>query len=182
MLSKSQNSRLRNTQRSEEDAHGYHHASHNCPCHSVAWRRRLVRPWTLVLDAADFKLARRCNAAALSSVTDAAKSAATPSEEEKMTVMDVPLVADVAAMPMPFVAPKKWKATVKRAPAKTPPKKAPQKRRLRKPPRSLQSNPLLNNQRRRLSIHPRKKRNQLPSGRLLGRRRLGRKRKQIDRS
>ena len=24
----------------------------------------LVRPWTLVLDAADFKLARRCNAAA----------------------------------------------------------------------------------------------------------------------
>jgi hypothetical protein len=64
MLSKSQNSRLRNTQRSEEDAHGYHHASHNCPCHSVAWRRRLVRPWTLVLDAADFKLARRCNAAA----------------------------------------------------------------------------------------------------------------------
>ena len=59
-----------------------------------------------------------------SSVTDAAKSAATPSEEEKMTVMDVPLVADAAAMPMPLVAPKKWKATVKRAPAKTPPKKA----------------------------------------------------------
>ena len=58
-----------------------------------------------------------------SSVTDAAKSAATPSEEEKMTVMDVPLVADAAAMPMPLVAPK-WKATVKRAPAKTPPKKA----------------------------------------------------------
>jgi hypothetical protein len=51
------------TQRSKEDAHGYHHASHNCPCHSVAWRR-LVRPWTLVLDVADFKLARRCNAAA----------------------------------------------------------------------------------------------------------------------
>lgn len=59
-----------------------------------------------------------------SSVTDAAKSAATPSEEEKMTVMDVPLVADAAAMPMPLVAPKKWKATVKPAPAKTPPKKA----------------------------------------------------------
>ena len=59
-----------------------------------------------------------------SSVTDAAKSAATPSEEEKMTVMDVPLVADAAAMPMPLVAPKKWKATAKPAPAKTPPKKA----------------------------------------------------------
>jgi hypothetical protein len=59
-----------------------------------------------------------------SSATDAAKSAATPSEEEKMTVMDVPLVADAAAMPMPLVAPKKRKAPAKRAPAKTPPKKA----------------------------------------------------------
>jgi hypothetical protein len=59
-----------------------------------------------------------------SSVTDAAKSAATPSEEEKMTVMDVPLVADAAAMPVPLVAPKKRKARVKRAPTKTPPKKA----------------------------------------------------------
>jgi hypothetical protein len=59
-----------------------------------------------------------------SSGTDAAKSAATPSEEDKITVMDVPLVADAAAMPMPLVAPKKRKALVKRAPAKTPPKKA----------------------------------------------------------
>jgi hypothetical protein len=59
-----------------------------------------------------------------SSITDAAKSAATPSEEEKMTVMDMPLVADAAAMPMPIVAPKKRKARVKRAPIKTPPKKA----------------------------------------------------------
>src|ERR1700720_4636174 len=59
-----------------------------------------------------------------SSVTDDAKSAATPSEEEKMTVMDVPLVADAAAMPMPLVAPKKWKATGKRPRAKTPPNKA----------------------------------------------------------
>jgi hypothetical protein len=58
------------------------------------------------------------------SVTDAAKSAAAPSEEDKMTVMDVPLVADAAAMPKPLVAPKKRKAQVKRAPAKTPPKKA----------------------------------------------------------
>ena len=58
------------------------------------------------------------------SVTDAAKSAATPSEEDKMTVMDVSLVADTAAMPMPLVAPKKRQAQVKRAPAKTPPKKA----------------------------------------------------------
>ena len=53
-----------------------------------------------------------------SSVTDAAKSAATPSEEEKMTVMDVPLVADAAAMPMPLVASKKREAPVKRAPPK----------------------------------------------------------------
>ena len=53
-----------------------------------------------------------------SSVTDAAKSAATPSEEERVTVMDVPLVADAAAMPMPLVAPKKRKAPVKRAPPK----------------------------------------------------------------
>ena len=58
-----------------------------------------------------------------SSTTYAANSAATPSEEEKMTVMDVPLVADAAAMPMPLVAPKKGKARAKRAP-KTPPKKA----------------------------------------------------------
>jgi hypothetical protein len=59
MLSKSQNSRLRNTQRSAEDAHGYHDASHNCPSRSVVCRRRLVRPWTLVLNLADFKLAGR---------------------------------------------------------------------------------------------------------------------------
>jgi hypothetical protein len=58
-----------------------------------------------------------------SSTTYAANSAATPSEEERMTVMDVPLVADAAAMPMPLVAPKKGKARAKRAP-KTPPKKA----------------------------------------------------------
>src|SRR5712671_2254780 len=59
-----------------------------------------------------------------SSITDAAKPAATPSEEEKMTVMDVPLVADAAAMSMPLVAPKKRKAQVKRATARTPSKKA----------------------------------------------------------
>ena len=59
-----------------------------------------------------------------SSITDAAKSAATPSEDEKMTVMDVPLVADAAATPMPLVAPKKRKARVKLAPTKRPPKKA----------------------------------------------------------
>ena len=68
----------------------------------------------------------------VSSVTDAAKSAATPSEEEKMTVMDVPLVADAAAMPMPLVAPKKRKARVKRAPTKTPPKKATAKKAAKK--------------------------------------------------
>jgi hypothetical protein len=59
-----------------------------------------------------------------SSITDAAKSAVTPSEEEKVTVMDVPLVADAAIMPLPLVVPKKRKAQVKRPPTKTPPKKA----------------------------------------------------------
>jgi hypothetical protein len=29
--------------------YGYHHASHYSSCHPSAWRRRLVRPWTLVL-------------------------------------------------------------------------------------------------------------------------------------
>ena len=116
-----------------------------------------------------------------SSITDAAKSAATPSEEEKMTVMDVPLVADAAAMPMPLVAPKKRKARVKRAPTKTPPKKVTAEKAARKPPRSLQRNPLLKNQRGRLSIHPRRKQNQLPGVRLLGRRKLRRRRKRKSR-
>jgi hypothetical protein len=62
-----------------------------------------------------------------SSITDVAKSAATPNEEENMTVMDVPLAADAAAMPMSLAAPKKRKAQVKRAPTKTLPKKAPTK-------------------------------------------------------
>ena len=63
MLSKKAEFRLRATQRFEEDAHGYHDASHYCPCHSVAWRRWLVRPWTLVLNRTDFKLAvlQRCS-------------------------------------------------------------------------------------------------------------------------
>jgi hypothetical protein len=64
-VEKSQNSRLRNTQRSEEDAHGYHHASHNCPSRFVACRRRLVRPWTLVLNVADFKISSWHGAATL---------------------------------------------------------------------------------------------------------------------
>jgi len=59
-----------------------------------------------------------------SSTTYAANSAATPGEEEKMTVRDVPLVADAAAMPIPLVAPKKRKARAKRARTKRPPKKA----------------------------------------------------------
>src|ERR1035437_684551 len=28
--------------------HGHHYSSHHSNCHSAAWRRRLVRPWTLV--------------------------------------------------------------------------------------------------------------------------------------
>ena len=62
-----------------------------------------------------------------SSTTYAANSAATPSEEEKMTVMDVPLVADAAAMPMPLVAPKKRKARVKRPRKKAAAEKAAKK-------------------------------------------------------
>jgi hypothetical protein len=71
-----------------------------------------------------------------SSITDAAKSAATPSEEEKMTVMDVPLIAEAAAMPLPLVAPRKRKARVKRAPMKTPPKKAPAEKAAKKAAKS----------------------------------------------
>ena len=67
-----------------------------------------------------------------SSTTYAANSAATPSEEEKMTVMDVPLVADAAAMPLPLVAPKKRKAQVKRASTKTPSKKKAAKKTVKK--------------------------------------------------
>jgi hypothetical protein len=31
-----------------ETHNGYHHSSHHRTCHSAAWRRWLVRPWTLV--------------------------------------------------------------------------------------------------------------------------------------
>jgi hypothetical protein len=44
-----------NAQRSEEDAHGYHDASHHYPYRAVVCWRRLVRPWTLVLTLADFR-------------------------------------------------------------------------------------------------------------------------------
>src|ERR1700694_5886055 len=43
----------------KEDAHGYQHASPHRSCHSAAWRRRLVRPWTLVLDEDDRKSPQR---------------------------------------------------------------------------------------------------------------------------
>lgn len=45
-------------------AHGHHHTSHHCTSDSAARRRRLVRPRTLVLNVADLKLGRRCNAVA----------------------------------------------------------------------------------------------------------------------
>src|SRR5450830_1497592 len=32
-------------------AHGRHHDSHHCCSHSATWRRRLLRPWTLVRQA-----------------------------------------------------------------------------------------------------------------------------------
>lgn len=42
----------------KEDAHGYDHAYHHCPSHSVA-ERRLVRPRTLVLNEDDVRLLPR---------------------------------------------------------------------------------------------------------------------------
>jgi hypothetical protein len=105
-----------------------------------------------------------------SSITDAAKSAATPSEEEKMTVMDVPLVADAAAMPIPLVAPRKRKARVKRAPMKTPPKKAAAEKAAKKTAKKSAK-----------KSAAKKSNPQLPGVRLLGRRKLRRKRRRKSR-
>jgi len=115
-----------------------------------------------------------------SSVTDAAKSAPTPSEEEKMTVMDVPLVADAAAMPMPLVAPKKRKAPAKRAPAKTPPKKATTKKAAKKTAKKSAKKSAAKKSKKAAKHSPAKQTNQLPGVRLLGRR-LRRKRRRKSR-
>src|SRR5450631_2044146 len=42
-------------------AHGRHHDSHHCCSYSATWRRRLIRPWTLVRQAISLtNFASRC--------------------------------------------------------------------------------------------------------------------------
>jgi hypothetical protein len=112
-----------------------------------------------------------------SSVTDAAKSAATPSEEEKMTVMDVPLVADAAAMPMPLVAPKKWKATVKRAPAKTPPKKATAEKAAKKAAKKSAKKSAAKQSKKAAKHSPAKKTKSTAERKVVGKKKVGKKKK-----
>lgn len=112
-----------------------------------------------------------------SSVTDAAKSAATPSEEEKMTVMDVPLVADAAAMPIPLVAPKKWKATVKPTAAKTPPKKATAEKAAKKAAKKSANKSAAKQSKKAAKHSPAKKTKSTAGRKVVGKKRLGRKRK-----
>ena len=112
-----------------------------------------------------------------SSVTDAAKSAATPSEEEKMTVMDVPLVADAAAMPMPLVAPKKWKATIKRAPAKTPPKKATAEKAAKKAVKRSAKKSAAKQSKKAAKHSPAKKTKSTAERRVVGKKKVGKKKK-----
>jgi len=47
--SRQRNTAVFRTRVAKEDVHGCDHASYNCNCRSAARRRRLVRPWTLVL-------------------------------------------------------------------------------------------------------------------------------------
>jgi len=112
-----------------------------------------------------------------SSVTDAAKSAATPSEEEKMTVMDVPLVADAAAMPMPLVAPKKWKATVKPAPAKTPPKKATAEKAAKKAAKKSAKKSAAKQSKKAAKHSPAKKTKSTAERKVVGKKKVGKKKK-----
>jgi hypothetical protein len=112
-----------------------------------------------------------------SSVTDDAKSAATPSEEEKMTVMDVPLVADAAAMPMPLVAPKKWKATVKRAPAKTPPKKATAEKAAKKAVKKSAKKSAAKQSKKAAKHSPAKKTKSTAERKVVGKKKVGKKKK-----
>jgi hypothetical protein len=112
-----------------------------------------------------------------SSVTDDAKSVATPSEEEKMTVMDVPLVADAAAMPMPLVAPKKWKATVKRAPAKTPPKKATAEKAAKKAVKKSAKKSAAKQSKKAAKHSPAKKTKSTAERKVVGKKKVGKKKK-----
>ena len=112
-----------------------------------------------------------------SSITDAAKSAATPSEEEKMTVMDVPLVADAAAMPMPLVAPKKRKAPAKRAPAKTPPKKATTKKAAKKTAKKSAKKSAAKKSKRAAKHSPAKKTKSTAGRKVVGKKKVAKKKK-----
>jgi hypothetical protein len=113
----------------------------------------------------------------VSSVTDAAKSAATPSEEEKMTVMDVPLVADAAAMPMPLVAPKKRKAPAKRAPAKTPPKKATAEKAAKKTAKKAAKKSAAKKSKKAAKHSPAKKTKSNAGRKVVGKKKVGKKTK-----
>jgi len=111
-----------------------------------------------------------------SSVTDAAKSAATPSEEE-MTVTDVPLVADAAAMPMPLVAPKKWKATIKPASAKTPPKKATAEKAAKKAAKKSAKKSAAKQSKKAAKHSPAKKKKSTAGRKVVGKKKVGKKKK-----
>ena len=110
-----------------------------------------------------------------SSVTDAAKSAATPSEEDKMTVMDVSLVADTAAMPMPLVAPKKRRARV--APAKTPPKKATAKKAAKKAAKKSAKKSAAKQSKKAAKHSPPKKTKSTAGRKVVGTKKVGKKKK-----
>jgi DNA-binding protein HU-beta len=112
-----------------------------------------------------------------SSVTYAAKLAATPSEEEKMTVMDVPLVADAAAMPMPLVAPKKRKAQVKRASTKTPPKKATAEKAAKKTAKKSAKKSAAKKSKRVARHSPAKKTKSTAGRKVVGKKKIGKKKK-----
>ena len=111
------------------------------------------------------------------SVTDAAKPAATPSEEEKMTVMDVPLVADAAAMPMPLVAPKKRKAQVKRAPTNTPPKKATAEKAAKKAAKKSAKKSAAKQSKKAAKHSPAKKAKSTAGRKVVGKKKVGKKKK-----
>ncbi len=106
-----------------------------------------------------------------SSVTDAAKSAATPSEE------DVSLVADTAAMPMPLVAPKKRRARVQRAPAKTPPKKATAKKAAKKAAKKSAKKSAAKQSKKAAKHSPPKKTKSTAGRKVVGTKKVGKKKK-----
>jgi hypothetical protein len=112
-----------------------------------------------------------------SSVTDAETSAAMPSEEDKMTVMDLPLVADAAAMPMPLAAPKKRKAQVKRAPAKTPPKKATAEKAAKQAAKKSAKKSAAKQSKKAAKHSPAKKTKSTAGRKVVGKKKVGKKKK-----